>query len=724
MLILKNKRLLTAFLIMTVLFSVFPKTLFSKSNPWDPYSKYIPAVAPVVQRELRGAWICTVVNMDWPSDKTRDIKDDKERIQKSKDELLSILDRCQEMKLNAVFFQVSPTGDAFYKSSLVPWSRYLTGTFGKDPGFDPLLFAVEEAHKRNLEMHAWFNPYRVSMNTSEDTVKSLSVDKSVYKEHPEWIKTAADRFVIDPGIPEARDWVMKRVMEVVNNYDIDGIHFDDYFYNEEQTGEMKDTDTFNKYNNGQFSNLGDFRRNNNYLLVKELSKKIRDKKSWVKFGISPSGVWGNKKEHDDGSNTNTSYTNYEKTFADTKKWVEEELIDYIAPQIYFTFANTRAPYGELATWWSDVCRGKNVQLYIGLALYKVNDDTDQYFKGSNAAPELSRQLKFNLSKPGISGSILFRYKNFNESGKQSAVDTITGIWSTCALVPQMPWKGGTAPLAPVEGMVKASNSGNLISWADNDQGTLYYAIYRFNSKDSYSSGLGSATLIGTVRKNKSANRQEFIDKASSSPDVYYAVTSLDRLHNESGSLLISGSLSKHFMDVGRDYTWAFQSIDSLFEKGIIKGSSEGIFDPGKQTKRCDFMLMIVRALNLKADYTDNFKDAAKGSYYYDAVGIAKALGVAKGSDNRFNPESNITREDMMVIIARACSIAGIKLENADSSSLDVFSDKRSISGYAVDSVACLVKAGLVKGSDNLINPKSRTTRAEIAVILDRVLNYK
>jgi len=308
------------------------------------------------------------------------------------------------MNLNGpVFLQVSPEGDAFYKSDIVPWSRYLTGTFGEDPGFDPLEFAIEEAHKRNLELHAWFNPYRVSTNTSAATISSLKVEKSVYKEHPDWIRTAMNRFVVDPGIPEARQWVIDRVMEVVKKYDVDGVHFDDYFYYEQYVGELKDQDTYNKYNKGQFSNIGDFRRNNTYLLVKELSQKIRATKPWVKFGISPSGVWGNKSDgHSDGSNTSASLTNYDKSFADTKKWVQEELIDYIAPQVYFTFANSRAPYGEIALWWSDVCRGKNVHLYIGQAFYKINDDSDQYFKGENAVPELTRQLKFNAVKPEIS----------------------------------------------------------------------------------------------------------------------------------------------------------------------------------------------------------------------------------------------------------------------------------------------------------------------------------
>ena len=153
------------------------------------------------------------------------------------------------------------------------------------------------------------------------------------------------------------------------------------------------------------------------MLVKELSEKIRASKSWVKFGISPMGIWANKKDgYPDGSNTSSSITNYDSAFADTKRWVEEELIDYIAPQVYFTFANRNASYGELTSWWADVVKGKNVHLYVGQALYKINDDSDRYFKGSNALTEFSNQLKYNVAQPRIMGSILFRAKNFTDTG--------------------------------------------------------------------------------------------------------------------------------------------------------------------------------------------------------------------------------------------------------------------------------------------------------------------
>lgn len=721
------KRFAGILLAIVMILQLMPVNIIAEAEPWDPYSQYIPNETPVVKRHLRATWISTVINLDWPSVETRNIENQAERVQKSKEELISILDRAVEMNMNAVFFQVSPEGDALYRSDIVPWSRYLTGTFGKDPGFDPLAFAIEQAHKRNLEIHAWFNPYRVSMSTTDDVKAFLNIEKSVYKEHPGWIRTSSGRFVVDPGIPEAREWVINRVMEVVDNYDVDGVHFDDYFYTESVMGEMKDEDTFNRYNNGQFSNIGDWRRNNTYLLVKELSKKIRAAKPWVKFGISPAGVWGNKKDgHPDGSNTNTSYTNYERCFADTKRWVEEELLDYIAPQIYFTFANTRVPYGELASWWSKVCRGKKVHLYIGQALYKVNADSDPYFNGANAVPEFARQLKFNMVKPEIMGSIMFRFKNFNDPEKQQVVDSMKNdLWASKALVPVMTWKGGTVPDIPVQGRITAVSNGTWISWTDNDPDTAYYAVYRFNKGENIdiTSDASASKLIGTVRKNGNGG-QSFIDTAITDPDnVFYVVTALDRLHNESGGLVISIHQSNYFSDVGMEYSWAVKPIDSLFERGVVKGDDRGMFNPGQNTKRGDFILMVVRALNLTDDFEDNFADVPKNSYYYDAIGVAKALGIARGrGEGSFNPNGSITREDMAVIITRAIDAAGVELEKAGEEYLAGYNDAGLISDYAREAIASLTKAGLIQGTGGGVSPKRMATRAEIAVILHRVLN--
>ncbi|WP_242837285.1 family 10 glycosylhydrolase [Alkaliphilus transvaalensis] len=723
----KIQKNLVFFMVTLIIITTLPLHTFATSNPWDQYAHYLPKETPIAKRDLRGTWISTVINLDWPSAETIKIANDQERIKKSKEELIAILDNAVEMNMNAIFFQVSPEGDALYQSDIVNWSRYLTGTFGKDPGFDPLAFVIEEAHKRNLELHAWFNPYRISMNTSDATKASLNIDKSVYKDHPQWVRTAMSRFVVDPGIPEARKWVVDRVMEVVKNYDIDGIHFDDYFYYESTNNELQDDETYKKYNSGQFSNKADWRRNNTYLLIKELSNKISATKPWVKFGISPTAVWGNQRDgHSNGTNTSAGQPNYDRSYADTKKWIEEEIIDYIAPQIYFTFGNTRVPYGEVADWWSRVVKGKNVHLYIGQALYKVNSDADPYFNGSSSVEEFERQLKFNILNSEIKGSIMFRYQNFNDINKLSVVNMIKEKpWSTKAIVPIMPWKGGKAPNAPTLGRMENTDKGIKVTWMDHDPNTSYYGIYRIDKGADFDRNRNDSarSLVTTIRKNTNG-LQEFIDQEKNidPTKTAYVITALDRLHHESNELFVGITISKYFNDISTNYAWAVSAIDYFYEKQIVFGTGNDLFSPANNTKRGDFILMVVRALDLKADFKDNFGDVPKSSYYYDAIGTAKALGIAKGSgNNAFNPNGNISREDMMVIMNRVIEKSGVRLEPAGEEALSGYHDAHQISNYARESVARLTKAGLVVGSGGGVKPKDLATRAEIVVILDRLL---
>ena len=714
------------FLAMVLVLVALPTYSFAISNPWDPYKEYMQN--SIAKRQLRGAWISTTLNLDWPSTETININNDKERIERTKNELIAILDKAVDMNMNAVFLQVSPEGDAFYKSDIVPWSRYLTGTFGKDPGFDPLAFAVEEAHKRNLEIHAWFNPYRVSMNTNSATIESLNIEKSVYREHPDWIRTAYDRFVVDPGIPEARKWVKDRVMEVVKKYDIDGIHFDDYFYHEKYIGELDDDNTFNKYNLGNFSYKEDWRRNNTYLLIKEISQEIRKAKPWVKFGISPAAVWRNKQDDERGSNTRAGIPNYDRSFADTKKWVEEEIIDYIAPQVYFSFANPYVPYGEIASWWSNIIKDKNVHLYIGQALYKVNDDEDIYFKNNLAIEEFARQHKFNTGKTEVMGSIMFRFKNFYDANKQDVVNTIkNSLWSTKALVPVMDWKGGQAPARPTDGRIEALSYGNKLSWIDNDENTSYYAIYRTNKGNilDINSNRAAMELIATVNKsNKKV--QEFIDRTNSNlDDVVYAVTALDRLHHESKELIIGTGQSNYFYDVNRGQAWAIEAVDSLHEKDIINGVGHGKFAPKRNITRADFLIMVMNSFGIKADthVTNNFSDAGN-RYYTKYLGTAKNIGLVLGvGNNLFLPEKNMSRQDMFVVLYRVLDKLGKLPEYVElAKKFEDFSDIGEISDYAVEAIKYLVEAGLVQGNGSKLKPKAMATRAEAAQVIYNIIS--
>lgn len=698
--------------------------VFALPAPWAAHSMYIPDDMPVVKRHFRAAWIATVINLDWPSKETAAITDDHERIEKSKEELTVMLDKAVSLNMNAVFFQVSPCADAFYNSQILPWSRYLTGTFGKNPGFDPLEFAIEEAHKRNLELHAWFNPYRVTMNMTEDTIRSLDIPKSVYVEDPDWIRKAGGRFVLDPGIPAVRKWVVDRVMEVVQNYDVDGIHFDDYFYTESVFGELKDEQTFLQYNNGRFKDIKDWRRNNTYLLIKEVHEAVTSEKKWVKFGVSPVAIWENKSSaFPEGSNTISEYTSYSRLFADTKKWVEDEIVDYIAPQIYFSFANSRAPYGELASWWDNVCKGKNVHLYIGMALYKVNADQDSYFKGDLAVTEISNQLKYNVTRPGISGDIMFRMSNFNEENAADVTGEISGsLWTDRVLIPVMEWKGTKAPAAPVKPLVDKLPGGVSVTWEDNDPATAYYAVYRFNKGQDtgITAQTAGASLLATVRKTADS-RQMYFD-TDGADDVTYVISSLDRLHNESKGLVIHIEQSKYFYDVSRPVFWAVSSIDYLYRRGVVIGDGKGYFHPADFTRRADFVIMLVRTFDLYAEITGNYKDVANGAYYSEAVGIAKEHGITPAGDH-FRPLDNITREEMFVMMYKLLIGQGLIFPEPSHESLLVYKDREDIGSDAKDALAVLTAAGLMAGSGNgLADPSGYSTRAQIAVVIFRMIS--
>ena len=570
---------------------------------------------------LRGVWVCTVVNLDWPSRAAMDTVDDNARIKKSKQELIKILDRALELNLNAIFFQVSPSADALYKSDIVPWSRYLTGTLGKDPGFDPLEFVISESRKRDLEVHAWFNPYRVSLNTTSQTRESLDVEKSVYKENPPWIRIANSRFVVDPGIPEVKEWAIARVMEVVENYDIDGVHFDDYFYYESYFGDLDDEKTFEKYNNGRFDNIKDWRRNNTYTLIKMLSEELRRVNSKIKFGISPSGIWSNKSdEQPEGSNTQGGFTNFDQCFADTKKWVEEELIDYIAPQLYYSFENPRAPYEELARWWQDVVKGKDVHLYIGNALYKVNDDADSAFLGNRGVEQIQRQLDLNFKLKGVNGTILFRAQNLFDDGKAKAVKNIQeNVWSTKSIIPNMDWKS------------------NNISLYFEDVGISHdWAALAIDFL--YEKKIIKGDHNGHFNPYKKTTRADF---------VIMLVNSLN----------LNENFSKNFVDIDKN-AYYYNHIGMAKSLGLIKGDGE-FFYPENNITREDIMVIITNSLDslgltleesLDLNLVDYDDYETISDYAKNAVNILTRAGVVRGYDGKIGPKDYATRAQCAVML--------------------------------------------------------------------------
>ena len=361
--------------------------------------------------ELRGVWVASVINIDWPSKKGLSVESQKR-------EYIQILENVKKWNMNAVFVQVKPVGDAFYPSKYAPWSEYLTGTQGINPGYDPLKFMVDEAHKRGIEFHAWFNPYRLTMNGGIEKLSSNNIGRK----KPEWTVMYGGKLYLNPGIPEVNDYVVDSIMEVVKNYDIDGVHMDDYFYPYKVKGqEYPDSTQYKKYGRN-FSSIGDWRRNNINMLVQKLNKSIKNEKSDVSFGISPFGVWRNASTDPiKGSNTRAGIQNYDDLYADILKWMENSWLDYVAPQIYWNQGFEVAEYNTLVNWWSNNAKKTKTDLYIGQAAYKVKDWTN-----SN---ELTNQINYNRRFSEVKGSIFFSYKSLRDNPKNIMASLLNGPYN-------------------------------------------------------------------------------------------------------------------------------------------------------------------------------------------------------------------------------------------------------------------------------------------------------
>ncbi|MFD1316940.1 glycoside hydrolase family 10 protein [Namhaeicola litoreus] len=356
-----------------------------------------------MQREFRGVWIATVENIDWPSSNNLSSEDQKK-------ELISILDLYKSLNLNAVIFQIRPSADAFYKSKYEPWSFWLTGYDAQSPSpyYDPLAFAIDETHKRGMEFHAWLNPYRAIINYPEMKSKPLPLTYN----KSEWFINYGKNKYFDPGNPEVRDYTNDIVADVVQQYDIDAIHFDDYFYPYKiENTKFNDDYSFKKYND-KYSETerDDWRRENVNTIIEELRHTIKSIKPWVQFGISPFGVWRNRDIDPRGSDTQAGQTNYDDLYADILLWMEKGWIDYLIPQNYWHIGNQLADYEKVARWWNQ--NHYDIPIYIGHGLYRLNrENNDKAWKIKNPT-EIEKQLLLNKSLKNIKGSAYFSGKTF------------------------------------------------------------------------------------------------------------------------------------------------------------------------------------------------------------------------------------------------------------------------------------------------------------------------
>ncbi|GHF21185.1 hypothetical protein E5082_20370 [Streptomyces griseoluteus] len=346
------------------------------------------------RREMRGVWLATVAGRDWPS--RPGLPPEEQRA-----ELVAHLDRAVADRLNTVIFQVRPTADALWPSPYEPWSEYLTGTQGRDPGWDPLGTAVREAHARGLELHAWFNPYRIANHTDPGR---LTPDHPA-RLHPEWVVPYGGKLYYNPGLPEVRRFVRVAMLDAVAKYPVDAVHFDDYFYPYPVAGQTFDDDAAYDAYGGGFEDRAAWRRDNIDRLVREVGAGIRRVRPGTRFGISPFGVWRNAATDPHGSDTRAGVQTYDDLYADTRKWVREHWIDYIVPQIYWNIGFSAADYAKLLDWWAAEAAGTRTRLYVGEALYKA---------GAAGQPpawqdpaELSRHLTLADEYPQVRGHVFF-----------------------------------------------------------------------------------------------------------------------------------------------------------------------------------------------------------------------------------------------------------------------------------------------------------------------------
>ncbi len=405
-------------------------------------------------REFRGAWISTVYNLDWPS--KAGLSADQQ-----KQEMRELLDKLQKYRINVALLQVRPEGDAVYESKLEPWSRSLTGKQGGNPGYDPLAYFVEEAHKRGMEAHAWLNPYRAATNIKAETV-APHVAKTLSKH----VHTMKNVVWMDPSSKEIENHTYDVVIDIVSRYDIDGVHIDDYFYPYPSSGDLPDEPNYQAYKKaGGKLAKGDWRRDNVNRLVERLYKGVKEKKPWVDFGISPFGVYRN-----DVPKGIRSMDQYEEIYADPKLWIEKKWVDYLAPQLYWPIDSKNTPFETLLTWWSALSTERPT--YAGMAPYRMMEGENPY-----PVTEMVNQIKI-IQKHAASnarGAIFFKAVNVANNHKGLG-DELVKLWSTPAITPANAYNNEVAPAAP-----QVTPAAGKVSFAHaNPKELLWFAVYDAN----------------------------------------------------------------------------------------------------------------------------------------------------------------------------------------------------------------------------------------------------
>ena len=462
-------------------------------------------------REFRGAWLHIVGN-----DGLKKMSQDEIRSW-----LTGTLDSLQMCGCNAVFFQVRPEADAFYISDIEPWTRYLTGTQGKapEPLWDPLRFMIEQCHSRGMELHAWLNPYRVTLNSTESLVSS-----HIARRNPDIFKKYSGQVYFDPGEPASREHVLKVVRDIVSRYDVDGIHFDDYFYPYPVSGRsFPDDDTFAKYGRAQgFRNKADWRRNNTALLIHETQQAVKEIKPWVRFGVSPFGIHRNYPESPEGSRTN-GLSCYNELYADAPAWAQAGDVDYLAPQLYWRIGHRNADYETLVNWWND--QHLKGHLYIGQSIETFGEPDLKDPKTT----QLARKMELTRVLPEVDGNVWWPGWSLAD-GTLGLADSLARRYQRApALIPAYTDIDDTPP-APVSD-IWASHG--FVHWRvepveDPMQEPHFFIVRRFEMYEP-ADMLDPSHIVAITRDTS----YETVDDEDG--PFYYIVTVVDRCWNESAS---------------------------------------------------------------------------------------------------------------------------------------------------------------------------------------------
>ena len=467
------------------------------------------------KREFRAAWIQSV-NGQFRGMPT----------EKLKQNLIGQLNSLQKAGINAIIFQVRPEADALYASRLEPWSRFLTGVQGKapEPYWDPMQFMIDECHKRGMEFHAWINPYR-----TKTTLKSELAPNHVYNIHPEWFVTYGDQLYFDPALPESRRHICMVVSDIVSRYDVDAIHMDDYFYPYPIKGkDFPDDASFARFGGG-FSNKGDWRRSNVNVLIKKLHETIREIKPWVKFGVSPFGIYRNESSDPLGSKTK-GLQNYDDLYADVLLWAREGWIDYNIPQIYWHIGHPVADYETLVKWWAR--NTENRPLFIGQSVMDTVQNADPKNPSINQLP---RKMALQRAYQTIGGSCQWPASAVVENAGKYRDALIAEYHKYPALPPVFDFMDNEAP-AKVRRMKSVwTEDGYILFWTapkykEEMNRAVQYVVYRFNDKEKVNID-DPSHIVAITRDNFYKLPYE-----DGKTKYRYVVTALDRLHNESKSV--------------------------------------------------------------------------------------------------------------------------------------------------------------------------------------------